>query len=247
MNEKTRGNGFRRKVATFAVGVGLLATSTFGLAAASGGNVAVASTQPAPTAQQAPTGAKDAAAVPKPLENSGHYGESVYDAVKIGDWKKAATELASLKDATAQLRDTHGSGDTARLSTDVATLEEAVAAKNEQAALLASNKVTLEAANLSASYKTPAPVEVTKLDYYGRQLEIQAAANDTAGLRQTASEIQKTWDKVGPQVVASGGSAEAKQFDATVAQLQQAKSPDQYGKLAGPVLDQVDLLERVFA
>lgn len=247
MNTRTKENGLRRKAAAFVLGGALLVTSAFGLAAANGSNTATASTPPAAAAQQAPTTAKTAATVPKPLENAGHHGEGVYDAVKLGDWKKAGTELASLKDATAQLRSTRGVGDTARINSDVAALEHAVAAKNEQAALLASNRVTLDAANLSASYKTPVPVEVTKLDYYGRQLEIQAAANDTAGLKQTTLEIQKTWDKVRPQVIASGGSVEAKQFDATVAKLQQAKSPDQYGKLAGPVLSQVDLLEKAFA
>lgn len=244
MNQKTSGV-LRRKVAAFIVGGGLLIGGVLGAASLSnnGAGTATASPSLAGGVQQAP--ASGAASVPKPLENAGHYGENVYDAVKLGDWKKANTELASLKSATAQLRGS-GGGNTARLGADVGALEKAVTAKDRQAALLSSNKVTLDAANLSASYNTPVPVEVTKLDYYGRQLEIQAAAGDRTALKQTAADIQNTWSSVRPQVVANGGAVEAKQFDATVAKVQQAGSPARYGQLSKDVLAQVDYLEKVF-
>jgi hypothetical protein len=41
---------------------------------------------------------------------------------------------------------------------------------------------TFDAANLSAAFDNPVPVAVTKLDYYGRQVEVQAAAGDTVAL-----------------------------------------------------------------
>lgn len=108
------------------------------------------------------------------------------------------------------------------------------------------NKTTFDAANLSVSFDNPVPVAVTKLDYYGRQVEVQAAAGDTAALKQTATEVKSTWDGVRAQVVKNGGANEARKFDGLVAQLQQANTPDQYGKLATSILDQVDYLEKVF-
>lgn len=251
MNTTTNGTGLRRKVAAIAVGAGLLIAGFLGVGALAGGNGGASASSgaqqaaPAAPAPKPAASSASAASVPKPLENAGHYGENVYDQAKLGDWSKANAELASLKGAISQLNGT-GVSDQGRLSADVAALEKAITARDQQAALLASNKVTFDVANASASYKTPVPVGVTKLDYYGRQLEIQAAAKDTAGLKQTAADIQSTWNQVRPQIVANGGTKEAKQFDVTVAQVQKAGTPAQYGKLANPVLAQVDFLENVF-
>lgn len=241
--ERKAGNGgFRRKIAAVLVAGGVLLAGALGFASQQGSaNTTAANTPPVATTQHrnAP------ATVPKPLENVGHYGENAYDKAKLGDWTKARSELASLKSATAQLQGA-GVSNTSTLKADVAALDRAVFARDQAGALAASNKVTFDAASLSASYKTPVPVEVTKLDYYGRQLEVQAAAGNTSGLKQTATDIQNTWNQVRPQIVANGGTKEAKQFDATVAQVQQAQTPSQYGKLATPVLAQVDYLEAVF-
>lgn len=203
--------------------------------------------QTSPPAKQASTNAgASAATVPKPLADAGEYAENVYDAAKTKDWKTADGKLAAFKDSTAQLDGTSGVGDLGALQADTAALEKAVAARDQQAALLASNNATFDAANLSASFDNPVPVAVTKLDYYGRQVEVQAAGGDPAALKQTATEVQSTWDGVRAQVVKNGGTVEAKKFDGLVAQLQQANNLDQYGKLATPILDQVDYLEKVF-
>lgn len=245
-NTETK-SGFKMRVAALVVAVGILAGGAYGVSAATngGGQTAAAGTQASAPAKPASTTAS-VATVPKPLAAAGEYAENVYDAAKVKDWKTANAKLVALKDSTAQLGGTSGVGDLGTLQTDVTALEKAVGARDQQAALLAANKATFDAANLSASFDNPAPVAVTKLDYYGRQVEVQAASGDTAALKQTAAEVKSTWDGVRAQVLKNGGAAEAKKFDGLVAQLQQANTPDQYGKLATPILDQVDYLEKVF-
>lgn len=250
-NTETR-SGFKRRVAALAVAAGLLAATAAGCGAAAQGGQgnnqpgATGTRTSAPTRPASTDAGAPAAAVPKPLAAAGEYAENVYDAAKAGDWKTADAKLAALKDSTARLGGTPGAGNPGALRADVAALEKAVGARDQQAALLTSNKATFDAANLSAAFDNPVPVAVTKLDYYGRQVEVQAAAGDTAALTQTAAEVQRTWDGVRSQVVRNGGTAEAKEFDGLVAQLQRANTPDQYGKLATPILDQVDYLEGVF-
>ena len=250
-NTKTRG-GFKRRVTAVVVAAGVLAATAVGCGAASQGNQG--SAQPTATgartdapAKPAPTNAgASAAAVPKPLADAGEYAENVYDAAKARDWQAADAKLAALKDSTSQLEGTPGVGNSNALRADTARLEKAVGARDQQAALLVSNKVTFDAANMSTAFDNPVPVAVTKLDYYGRQVEVQAASGDTAALKKTAAEIKSTWDSVRPEVVKSGGVSEAKKFDGLVVQLEQANTPGQYGKLANPILDQVDYLEKVF-
>ena len=250
-NTGTR-SGFKVRVAALAVAAGLLAATAAGCGAAAqggqgNGQPGATNTQTGAPATPASTDAgTSAATVPKPLSAAGEYAENVYDAAKVKDWKTADAKLAALKDSAAQLRGAPGVGDLGTLRADTAALEKAVGARDRQAALLASNKATFDAANLSASFDNPVPVAVTKLDYYGRQVQVQAAAGDAAALKQTAAEVRSTWDGVRPQVVSNGGAAEAKKFNGLVARLQQANTPDQYGRLATPILDQVDHLEKVF-
>jgi hypothetical protein len=51
---------------------------------------------------------------------------------------------------------------------------------------------------------------------------------------------------VRPALVAKGGTTEATQFDALVAQLTKAKTAKDFTATAKPILDNVDLLENVF-
>lgn len=246
-------SGLKMRVAALAVAAGVLtATATGCGAAAQGGQgnglPGASGTQTSAPAKPASTDAgASATTVPSPLVGAGEYAENVYDAAKARDWKTAGAKLAALKNSTVRLEGTSGVGDLDTLRADVASLEVAVGARDQRAALLASNKATFDAANLSAAFDNPVPVAVTKLDYYGRQVEVQAAAGDPAALGLTADEVRRTWDGVRAQVVKNGGTAEAKEFDGLVARLRQAKTPDQYGQLAAPILAQVDYLEKVFA
>jgi len=89
-------------------------------------------------------------------------------------------------------------------------------------------------------------VEVTLLDYYGRELNLWAAEGNTARLNEARSKLRETWDAVRPEVAAKGGATEAAQFDALVAKLARATLPKDFTAAAGPILDSVDALENVF-
>ncbi len=64
------------------------------------------------------------------------------------------------------------------------------------------NEVTLDVANMTAAYKLNVPVEVTRLDYYGRELEVWAQAQDTNKLQAAAREMRQTWDSLRPRIEA---------------------------------------------
>lgn len=186
--------------------------------------------------------------VPKPLEEVGHFSENVYDMAKLNDWGKASADLASLKQATGQLKTDARTAkvDAAQLTASLAKVDNAVAKKNRAAAMEEANRITMIAANLTASFKPQVPTEVTLLDYYGRELEIWAEAKNPAKLKTTATEIRRTWDKLRPSVESHGGTGEVKKFSDLAARVEAAKTPDEYARLATPVLDEVDNLEKVF-
>lgn len=176
--------------------------------------------------------------VPASIEAIGHHGENAYDMVKAGDWVGARASADSLRPASDSVP--------AAASIAIRELNQAITAKDRVAALRASNHLTELGALLSESYHPQVPPEVTLLDYYGRELEIAAATGDRDRLREIAVSMRRTWNTVRPQVEAHGGRSEAAKFDALIAQVEAARTPADYAKVATPVLDAVDTLEQVF-
>ncbi len=184
--------------------------------------------------------------VPASLSQVGEYGEVAYDLAKISNWTKATANLTSLQNAAKNLRQDIDNKQTLQLDKSIATLSQAVKTKNRQAAMRDANQVTLNAAKITEEFKGKVPVEITMLDYYGRELEIWAAQGNTTKLKATAKDIQQTWKKVRPVIEAHKGSAQVRKFNYLVNSVVAAKLPADYGRLSTPILNDVDNLEKVF-
>jgi hypothetical protein len=185
--------------------------------------------------------------VPTSLSDAGEYGENIYDYAKANDWKNAEARLGTLKETIKNVRaDVKSQGAAVdRLDGNVAALDRAVSSKDRQATMREANQVTLDVANMTTAYKLSVPVEVTRLDYYGRELEVWAQAKDANKLQATAREMRREWDALRPSVQ-SHSATEAKKFEALVARVETAKTPVDYARVAEPVLNEVDNLEKVF-
>ena len=183
--------------------------------------------------------------VPTELTKVGSYGETLYDTAKAGDWTKATANLKLLQQFGGKLAAETAQKDATQLKLTIANLNRSVAAKNKFATMQQANQVTLIAARMTQEFKPKVPVQVTLLDYYGREFEIWAASGNTPQLTKTAAAFQQTWNTLRPATQARN-SSEAKTFDTIAAKIQAAKSPAEYGRLATPVLDAVDRLEKVF-
>jgi uncharacterized protein YcbX len=185
--------------------------------------------------------------VPTSLANAGEYGENVYDYAKANDWKNADVKLAALREAIKSVRTDvkNKSAAVDRLDGHVAALDRFVAAKDAHSAMREANQVTIDTAEMSTAYKLSVPVEVTKLDYYGRELEVWAQVQDANKLAATVRELRQTWETLRPTIEAHS-STEARKFDALVAQVEAGKTPAHYARVATRVLDEVDNLEKLF-
>lgn len=187
--------------------------------------------------------------VPTSLSQVGEYGESVYDVAKANDWTKATANLTSLENTAKNLNtEIKGENKTelAQLNSKIAALKGAVITKNRISAMRDANQVTLIAANITKEFEPKVPVEVTLLDYYGRELEIWLITGNTSQLKTTASQMRRTWNTVRPSILARGGTTQVQKFDGLVASVEVAKSSKDYAPLATLVLDEVDNLEKVF-
>ena len=187
------------------------------------------------------------AGVPNSLIDAAEYGENVYDYAKGKEWKRADATLRSLMQAGEKMHTEVAGQDTAKHHVDeiTAALRKDIAEKDQQAAMRDANQVTREVADVTAAYSPTVPVAVTKLDYYGRELEIWAQAKEIGKLQMTAAAMRREWDALRPSIQARR-AAQASKFEALVAQVEAAKTPAKYAQLAKSVLDEVDNLERLF-
>ena len=182
--------------------------------------------------------------VPAAVIDAGEFSENIYDYAKVKNWAKAEAKLNSLEKSVAELK-------TANLATpkiiEIAnSIGKAVKAKNQIDAMRESNQSTFLIADLSAQFNPKVPVEVTKLDYYGREIEIWVINKDEAKLKQTVAAIRQTWNAVKPKMEAKGASKEEAKFESLVVQAEKAVTIAEYSKVAMPILDEVDNLEKVF-
>jgi hypothetical protein len=186
--------------------------------------------------------------VPDSLVDVGELGENVYDLSKAGDWAKVTEKLSGLKDAAKRLAGDlkDGKAEKKQLDEIIASLAKTTQAKDKLATMRDANQVTRIAADLSEPFNPQVPAAVTRLDFFGRELEIGTAAKDKDQLKAAVMGLRKNWDKVRPAVKTNGGEAEAKRFDALLTKLEAVTTVDDYGKLAAPILDEVDNLEKVF-
>lgn len=207
-------------------------------------NSGVSPTPTKQTEQLPPKSPVVADKVPTALKDAGEFGENIYDAAKTGDWKTAKTKLDELKTATEKL--TTEKIISPKFEDVFDKLEKAVEAKDKTASLVEANQLTLEAANLTAKYNPAVPIEITKLDFYGRELEIWSAAKNDTKLKETAKLIRQDWNVVKPKIEVKGGTKQASVFEKLVLQSDAAKTPAEFAKLATPILDEVDNLEKVF-
>jgi hypothetical protein len=188
------------------------------------------------------------ATLPSELVAVAGFGENLYDAAKAGKWVDAAAIMDSLDRAAKSLPVgvTARSADALELPRVLDSLRQAVTARRRAAALELSNRVTYLAAKVSAGYHPQIPSDIALLEYSGRELEVWSTRRSASMLIRTAAELRRTWDAARPDVVRHGGTSEAERMDSLVARVASAKTAADYGRVATPILDHVDVLENLY-
>jgi hypothetical protein len=183
------------------------------------------------------------------LELISGYAEDIFELVKADRWKRASKKLIALEKIEQSLTDsTHnlGADNVSALTKSMSDLERAISAKSRQDAMTTANKITALAALIGKPYNQRMPINVALLDYYGRELEIFSEMKNTNKLFVIVTKMHLTWQNLMPLLIAEGGSKDVKKFGEIMKRLETAKTPEEYGRLAISVHDEVDSLEKVF-
>ena len=182
------------------------------------------------------------------LNKLNDYATSIYNIVKLQKWREAEQDIAQMQTSFQQLKNelNISNAELAQLYSNITALKSSVAAKNHQA-MCDANQMTLTTAKLTKHFDPKMPIEVAMLDYYGRELEIWTATENTTKLRAAAEKIRRTWEALRPSIHSRGGSTQLENFEDTlIALVEKASSPTEYSLLATPILGEVKNLRKLF-
>jgi hypothetical protein len=118
--------------------------------------------------------------------------------------------------------------------------------RNSSDAVQISNQISFDTAKFTAKANAPVPLEVTLLDYYGREIDRGATLGNLSIINQNVKPIRQTWNAVRSAVLDNDGMSQAKTFNGLIKRLNVNQSAVQYGQLATQILNEVDNLETVF-
>jgi hypothetical protein len=186
---------------------------------------------------------------PSSLTDAAEAAENVYDLAAANDWNGAALSVTALGEVVKKVRaDVRRRNDVKDdLDGHTLALDRAVGAHNRWVAMREANQVTLAVADLTGSYKLDeVPVELMRLDYYGRELAIWAEVQDTVRLKTTTSQMVEEWDRLRPAIDARNPAADGRKVGDLLAQAEDATTAADYAQLSKAVLDEVDHLETLF-
>lgn len=209
----------------------------------------------APRAQQATTQPTQVAGtVPASLESIEGAAEDIIDVVPNADWKQVRSDVDGVLRDWRTYRGTavdDGAPDAlvASFETALEQLRNASGARQAQETMQASNDLSAATVELYGLYNPAVPIDIGWLDVIGRQVVLDASANDLSAAGQTVGEMQTTWDQVRQSVIDHNGSDVAAQMDATMVSLTKALT-DQDGEAltvqAKIELEVVDAMEGLF-
>ncbi len=183
-------------------------------------------------------------AVPLPIRETSRYAELTYDAVRAFEWKDAFRIFGELKtSAGAVATETFGDSTTVdALGETTHALEHSILDRVRPTALWESNLVTLLAANLAEAYHPLVPVDVDRLGYHARAVQIGAMEGDDALIAREGEALDRNLKSVRAVVADYVRPARLQQLDALVTELRAARADPERIRLADDVLREVGAL-----
>lgn len=202
-------------------------------------------------------GACSGSSIPAELANIEGTAEDAYDQALASNYADVGVDAAALDTDWTAFRDQAAADGAAEadLSAMDAAIAGLVTAVAEQTSLTdlelarAANAVSGPMDELFDLYNDPIPSAVLALDYGGREVSLDAMAEDLQAALTDIGTLETIWAGLKTQVLDAGGDAEAADYEASLAtQTQLATDGDAAGLVteSNAGLEIVDLLEDVF-
>ena len=193
-------------------------------------------------------------ALPNSLVTIEAAAEDIIDFAPSGDWDKIGADVTDIENAWKTYQpqaDQAGASQEVQdaMTSALAKLETASAAKDASATMQGSNDVSAAVVELFALYGPKVPADIGRLDVLERQVILDVAAKDYSAATKSLSKTMSVWREVKPSVLEHNGKDVAAQFEASLeiqAVAVDSKNDAQLTNEARNGLEIVDALEQLY-
>ena len=192
--------------------------------------------------------------LPKAIYNTGEAAEDLVDYVQASNWNKVKLKINEINNLYNSYRSEVIQNKLSPQLLDfysmyVEQLNSALNAKNSDQIAFAANQITGIGVDFASHFKQKIPTEVSRLDYLGRELLLEAKDNNSIAVNRRLGDIDETWSVLKPDIVSHNGNKQAKVFESLVSKIKSLKSQlnsAEYRKTVNKYSDQIDNLEKLF-
>lgn len=192
--------------------------------------------------------------IPNSLQTIEAAAEDIIDFAESNNWERINQDIVSIADAwkTYRSQATKASAPQTALdslSSALAQLETASAAKDALATMQSANDLSAAVVELFAIYNPVIPADIGRLDVLERQIILDVASDDFAAATTTFAKVEAVWETVMPSVLAHNGKDAADQFESslmTQASALKLKDSTTLTNEARNGLEIVDTLEQLY-
>lgn len=210
-------------------------------------------TPPATTKPTAPSTPQKTADAPAQLNTIESNSEDIMDDLAKNDWTAAQNKVNDIKtnyDALKpMLESAQVSNDTINgMGKAVTALETAVKAKQSFEARVQANQITRHVPDVYDKYSVTIPTDVSRLDYLGREINLNVEKSDWTTASSNYDAASKLWNQFKPSLNTSY-QKDIGTFQSNLDSLKSAidqKSANETKKQANALLEHVDMLETDF-
>jgi hypothetical protein len=185
------------------------------------------------------------------LETLINNAKDIYEHAKSNKWKHIGTKLNAIKKAEQQtfagVTNDNISYLLPKLIEATSDLEQAVTLQQRLNSMIFANRITIIGSKMIAPLNPRIPTNVAIIGCSARKLEILAETQNVAKMTDIVYRIHLSWQPLIPQVIEHGGTKEIKRFAEIMRRLEAAKTPEEYGRQADFVLEEVNNLEQLFS
>jgi hypothetical protein len=205
----------------------------------------------APSTARAATRETSAAvtpSVPLAIREAQDQAIRIFDAARAEQWGLADRTAEHLAATIVGIRsDTRGdSADVDELDTRTKAMRKTIVLRDRLATMRAANDLTLLTADLSEPYGPRVPVDVDRLEAYGRAAIVASDMADLEQLRSIAGEVQKTWQRLHQAALERGDIDDVRKLDTAVNELAHASHVSEYRQAFMSTKNAIEGIRRSF-
>ncbi len=192
--------------------------------------------------------------LPKAIYSTGEAAEDLVDYAQSANWGKIKLKIDEINNLYSSYRSDviHNKLSPQLLdfySFYVEQLNKDLTAKQGDRIAFDANQITGIGVDFENHFSHKIPPEVSRLDYLGREILLEAKANNSIAVNRRLSDIDEIWTVLKPVVIFKHGVKQAAEFERLVSKIKSLKgklNSVEFKQTVNKYSDQIDKLEKLF-